>query len=49
MRLPQLRTIETADLELPEELLRMRELAYDLSWCWSPSAQRLFRQIDPEH
>ncbi len=48
-RLPDLRTIETADLELPEDVLRLRELAYNLWWCWSPSAQRLFRQIDPEH
>ena len=28
---------------------RLRDLAYDLWWSWSPQATRLFTWIDPEH
>ena len=28
---------------------RLRDLAYDLWWSWSPAATRLFAWIDPEH
>src|SRR5262245_11927611 len=28
---------------------RLRELAYDLWWSWSPAATRLFAWIDPDH
>jgi len=44
-----IRTLHTADIELPPALERLRELAYDLWWSWSPLAPRLFSWIDPEH
>lgn len=42
-------TLEIADIDLPEELLRLRDLAYDLWWSFNPKASRLFTWIDPEH
>ncbi|HEX9203380.1 MAG TPA: alpha-glucan family phosphorylase, partial [Vicinamibacteria bacterium] len=45
----EIRTLHTADIELPPSLERLRELAYDLWWSWSPLATRLFAWIDPEH
>ncbi|OGW68393.1 MAG: alpha-glucan phosphorylase [Nitrospirae bacterium RIFCSPLOWO2_02_FULL_62_14] len=32
---------------LPGELTRLQELAYNLWWSWEPSARRLFETIDP--
>jgi starch phosphorylase len=46
MRIP---TLQIADIELPPEMERLRELAYDLWWSWSPQATRLFAWIDPDH
>lgn len=48
-RIPEIRTLQTADIELPPEMERLRELAYDLWWSWSPLATRLFAWIDPDH
>jgi starch phosphorylase len=45
----EIRTIHIADIELPEAMERLRELAYDLWWSWAPQATRLFAWIDPEH
>jgi starch phosphorylase len=42
-------TLPVAELELPEEFDRLRDLAYNLWWCWTPKATRLFRRIDAEH
>jgi glycogen phosphorylase len=42
-----IRTLPTADIELPPSLDRLRELAYDYWWSWFPIAQRLFARIDP--
>lgn len=44
-----IKTLRVADIELPPSLDPLRELAYDLWWCWSPLAPRLFRWIDPDH
>jgi starch phosphorylase len=41
--------LQIADIELPAEMERLRDLAYDLWWGWSPQATRLFTWIDPEH
>src|SRR5207244_11006605 len=46
LRIP---TLQIADIELPEGMERLRDLAYDLWWSWSPLATRLFTWIDPEH
>jgi starch phosphorylase len=43
------RTLQVADIELPPEMERLRDLAYDLWWSWSPQATRLFTWIDPDH
>jgi len=32
---------------LPEKLLRLRELAYNLWWSWHEEAQDLFKRLDP--
>ncbi len=45
----EIRTLHIADIELPPEMGRLRDLAYDLWWSWSPSATRLFAWIDPDH
>jgi starch phosphorylase len=42
-------TLHVADIELPPVLERLRDLAYDLWWSWSPAATRLFTWIDPDH
>jgi glycogen phosphorylase len=42
-------TLQIADIELPEGMERLRDLAYDLWWSWSPQATRLFTWIDPDH
>jgi starch phosphorylase len=46
LRIP---TLQIADIELPEGMDRLRDLAYDLWWSWSPLATRLFTWIDPDH
>jgi starch phosphorylase len=37
-----------ADIELPPSVERLRDLAYDYWWSWSPRAARLFARIDSE-
>src|SRR5215207_7213093 len=44
-----IQTLQIADIELPHDVERVRELAYDLWWSWSPQATRLFTWIDPDH
>jgi starch phosphorylase len=41
--------LHIADIELPPSMERLRDLAYDLWWSWSPPATRLFTWIDPDH
>ena len=33
---------------LPERLLPLQEMAYNLWWCWNPEAIVLFRRLHPE-
>jgi starch phosphorylase len=42
-------TLHIADLDLPAEVERLRDLAYDLWWSFNPKASMLFAWIDPEH
>jgi starch phosphorylase len=44
-----IRTLPVADIELPPDVERLRDLAYDLWWSWTPQATRLFAWIDPDH
>jgi len=45
----EISTLQIADIVLPPEMERLRDLAYDLWWSWSPQATRLFAWIDPDH
>jgi starch phosphorylase len=47
MRFPEIRTVPAADIEIPTEVSRLYDLAYNLWWTWQPSAQGLFSTIDP--
>ena len=38
----------TVQAHLPENLTKLRELAYNLWWVWNSDAKNLFRQIDNE-
>jgi len=38
----------TAVARLPEEISRLRELAYNLWWVWNTRALELFAQLDPQ-
>jgi glycogen phosphorylase len=44
-----IRTLPVADIELPPDVERLRELAYNLWWSWNPQATRLFAWIDQDH
>jgi starch phosphorylase len=35
-------------LDIPSRLDRLSDIAYNLFWTWSPSAQRLFARLDPQ-
>ena len=45
----QIPTLQIADIDLPPEVERLRDLAYDLWWSFNPKASMLFAWIDPEH
>lgn len=47
-RLPEIRTLATADFYLPEDYSRLRDIAYNLWWSWTPEARMLFSSIHPE-
>jgi starch phosphorylase len=49
LRIREIPTLQIADIELPQGMERLREVAYDLWWSWSPQATRLFNWIDPDH
>lgn len=38
----------TAEVNLPENIGRLRELAYNLWWTWNPQALSLFSHLDPQ-
>jgi starch phosphorylase len=46
--MPEIRTFAATDFDVPEELGRLRELAYNFWWSWSPEARMLFSSIHPE-
>jgi starch phosphorylase len=46
---PPIQTLQIADIDIPKEVERLREIAYDLWWSFNPKASRLFAWIDPEH
>jgi starch phosphorylase len=44
---PEIPTLPGAEVDLPREVARLYDLAYNLWWTWSPSAHLLFSGIDP--
>jgi len=40
--------IPAAGIEVPEEVSRLEELAYNLWWCWTPLARRLFSSTETQ-
>ncbi len=44
---PKIETLPGAAVDIPREVSRLYELAYNLWWTWSPSAHLLFSAIDP--
>ena len=42
----QIQTLNVADIELPKELIKLYDLAYNLWWTWSPRARRLFSAVE---
>jgi starch phosphorylase len=47
MSVPEIKTLPGAEVELPREVARLYDLAYNLWWTWSPRANVLFSGIDP--
>lgn len=47
MRVPEIRTMPVADIEIPIELSRLYDMIYNLWWTWSARAHLLFSSIDP--
>jgi glycogen phosphorylase len=43
LRIP---TLAVADIELPAEVAKLYDLAYNLWWTWNPAARRLFGDVD---
>lgn len=46
--IPEVRTLANADFYLPEDVSRLREIAYNMWWSWNPDARMLFSSIQPE-
>jgi starch phosphorylase len=44
---PVIKTLPGAEIDLPRDLARVYDLAYNLWWTWSPGAHLLFSAIDP--
>jgi starch phosphorylase len=47
MMRPEIRTRPAGDLEIPQLFSRLRDVAYNLWWTWSPDAHRLFSRLSP--
>ena len=45
----QIPTLSVAEIEIPAAFERLRDLAYNLCWCWFPRTMRLFRAMDEAH
>ena len=46
MYLSEIKTRATAMIEIPVQFLRLRDIAYNFWWSWSPRAHALFEMID---
>ncbi len=45
---PGVACLQLADIELPEEVDGLLDLAYNLWWSWTPAARHLFASISPD-
>ena len=45
---PKIDTLPGAEMDIPREVARLYDLAYNLWWTWSPRAHLLFSAIDPK-
>ena len=45
-----MRPLRTFSVEpaLPDKLIPLKELAYNMWWCWHAEARDLFRRLDPQ-
>ncbi len=43
---PSISYLHIGDIELPQEVSKLYDLAYNLWWTWNPEARRLFASID---
>lgn len=46
---PEIPTLPGAEVDIPREVARLYDLAYNLWWTWSAGAHLLFSAIDPAH
>lgn len=42
------KVVPVADIRVPPEVSRLRDIAYNIWWSWSPRARRFFASIDAE-
>ncbi len=47
MKLPEIRTLPAVPMDIPPEVSRLYDIAYNLWWTWSPQAHMLFSSLDP--
>ncbi|TDI46087.1 MAG: alpha-glucan family phosphorylase [Acidobacteria bacterium] len=47
MTLPEIKTRPPSRIEIPLQFSRLRDIAYNLWWTWTPQARALFNHIDP--
>jgi starch phosphorylase len=47
MGAPRIPTLPGAEVDIPKEVSRIYDLAYNLWWTWSPRAHLLFSSVDP--
>ncbi|MCB1032271.1 MAG: alpha-glucan family phosphorylase, partial [Acidobacteria bacterium] len=46
MQVREIKCLNVGDIELPREVSRLYDLAYNLWWSWNPEARKLFAAID---
>ena len=48
MGVPRIPTLPGAEVDIPKEVARLYDLAYNLWWSWNADAVALFRRINPD-
>ncbi len=47
MALPEIKTRAPERIQVPLQFSRLRDIAYNLWWTWTPQARKLFNRMDP--